>query len=379
MKTKWKLALGLIFIVVVAVVLIYEYFIGVEVDAYRVERGDLVESITEEGLLVSEDQRTVYSLYQARIEAVAVEEGEQVERGDLLVVLDASELEYTLTELRSGLESVNSEISMVRDNLNTAARNYERIKALYDRDWATRIELEEAEKMKKEARSALESLEAQHNSLTAQIQTIEYRLENHRINAPISGVVTDLNAEEQGLAGPQVPLMRLFQKDEVAGWHFEVEARVLTRDVEFISVGEEVTLIFQRREEDLKFPGEITRIAEYAEGDISPLGLEEERITVTIRPDLPDQVTLGPGYKVDVEFITRVTENVLVVPRRALFTYEGEDALMVVIDDRARVRKVTTGMETRQEVEILDGIGEGNPVILDPQQEGIEDGARVFY
>ncbi len=379
MKTKWKLALSLIFIVVVAVVLIYEYFIGVEVDAYRVEKGDLVESITEEGQLVSEDQRTVYSLYQARIEAVAVEEGEQVERGDLLVVLDTSELEYTLTELRSGLESVNSEISMVGDNLNTATRNYERIKALYDRDWASRIELEEAEKMKKEARSALESLEAQRNSLNAQIQAIEYRLENHRINAPISGVVTDLNAEEQGLAGPQVPLMRLFQKDEVTDWHLEVEARVLTRDVDFISVGEEVTLIFQRREEDLKFPGEITRIAEYAEGDISPLGLEEERVTVTIRPDLPDQVTLGPGYKVDVEFITRFAENVLVVPRRALFTYERENALMVVVGDRARVRKVTTGMETRQEVEILDGIGEGDPVILDPQQEGIEDGARVFY
>jgi len=158
-----------------------------------------------------------------------------------------------------------------------------------------------------------------------------------------------------------------------------VETRVLTRDVEEIHEGQQVEMVFERRDEDLKFSGEVEKIASYAEKDISPLGLEEERVTVTIDPDLNDEINLGPGYKVDVEFVISVVEDALLAPGRALFTYEGEDALMVVRDNRARVRKVAVGAETRQEAEITEGINEGDLVILDPGVEGLEDGRRVFY
>ncbi len=378
MKRNWKIILVAVLAVVVAGILAFQYLEGIRVEVYRVGRYDLVESFTEEGVLVSEDERTVYSLYQAGIEEVLVEEGDEVEDGDLLVVLDAEELELKLSELRSQLRAVNSEIAMTRDSLETAEDNYERIEVLYQRDWATKIELEEAEKHKKEMRSAVESLESQRSAISAQVQTVEHRKDNYRIKAPIAGVVVDLNAEEKGVAGPQLPLMRLLKKNEVVQTIL-VETRVLTRDVEEIHEGQQVEMVFERRDEDLKFSGEVEKIASYAEKDISPLGLEEERVTVTIDPDLNDEINLGPGYKVDVEFVISVVEDALLAPGRALFTYEGEDALMVVRDNRARVRKVAVGAETRQEAEITEGINEGDLVILDPGVEGLEDGRRVFY
>ncbi len=378
MKRNWKIILVAVLAVVVAGILAFQYLEGIRVEVYRVGRYDLVESFTEEGVLVSEDERTVYSLYQAGIEEVLVEEGDEVEDGDLLVVLDAEELELKLSELRSQLRAVNSEIAMTRDSLETAEDNYERIEVLYQRDWATKIELEEAEKHKKEMRSAVESLESQRSAISAQVQTVEHRKDNYRIKAPIAGVVVDLNAEEKGVAGAQLPLMRLLKKNEVEQTIL-VETRVLTRDVEEIHEGQQVEMVFERRDEDLKFSGEVEKIASYAEKDISPLGLEEERVTVTIDPDLNDEINLGPGYKVDVEFVISVVEDALLAPGRALFTYEGEDALMVVRDNRARVRKVAVGAETRQEAEITEGINEGDLVILDPGVEGLEDGRRVFY
>ncbi len=378
MKRNWKIILASVLLVIIAGALIFQYLEGVRVDVYRVERVDLVESFTEDGVLVSEDERTIFSLYQAAIDEVAVEEGDEVGEGDLLVVLDTEELELKLIELRSQLRAVNSEIEMARDTLKTAEDNYGRIDVLYQRDWATKIELEEAEKYKKEARSAVESLESQRSALNAQIQTVDSRIDNHRIKAPIAGVVADLNAEEKGVAGPQVPLMRLLKKNDLEQT-LHVETRLLTRDVEEIYKNQEVEMTFKRRDEDFKFSGEVERIASYAEEDISPLGLEEERVTVTVNPDLPDEINLGPGYKVDVEFVVSVVEDALLVPRRALFTYEGEDALMVAVDNRARVRNVTVGAETRQEAEIIDGINEGDLVILDPGVEGLEDGRRVFY
>jgi len=378
MKRKWKIILTAMVFILVAGILTFQYLEGVQVDVHRVERGDLVDSFIDDGVLISEGERMIYSLYQAHIDRVNVEEGDEVEEDDLLVVLDTEELKYKLSELQSQLNVVNKEIEMTRETFETADENYKRIDSLYEKDYATRIELEEAEQLKKEALSGLEKLKAQRSSINAKLSALEYKIDNHRINAPISGIVADLNAEEKGIAGPQAPLMRLLKKDSLKH-QMLVEARVLTRDVEEVYVGKAVEMIFDRREEDLAFSGEVKEIAAYAEEDISPLGLEEERVTITIKPELPEEVLLAPGYKVDVKFIASIAEEVLLVPRRALFTHDGEDALMVVRNDRARVQKVNIGAETRREAEVIEGIREGNLVILDPGHEDVSDGQRVYY
>jgi len=379
MKKKWIIILSAVLLMAATAVFTIQFLEGDRVEVHRVTRGNLVESFTENGVMVSEDERTVYSLHQAMIEEVAVEEGQHVDEGDLLVVLDTAELSYSLSELQSQMRAINAEISMVKDNLKNAENNHQRIRSLYAQSWATKIELEEAEKIKNETQAGLETLKAKRSSINAQIMTVDHRMNKYRIYAPLSGVVTNLQAEEKGVAGPQQPLMHLFQKDESNEQFLKVETRVLTRDVADLAMGETLELIFEQRDEDLIFPGEITKIASYAEKDISPLGLEEERVTVTIQPDLPEDLTLGPGYKVTVEFVTSVEESVLIVPKRTLFTYQGEDALMVVKDDRAGIRKATTGKETRQEVVISEGLREGDLVIMDPQQEGIDEGSRVIY
>jgi HlyD family secretion protein len=378
-KLKWVIILGVVLVIAVAGFVVTQILPGEQVEVHRVNRDTLEESITEEGTLVSEDQRTIFSLHTGIISELLVEEGDRVNRGDLLVVLDTQEIGYTLSELHFRLRGINSELELMRHNRQVADDNLNRTKALYEQNWASRIELEEAESVSKEARTGVESLEAQYRALNSQIRAVEHRIDNHHIYAPISGVVTNLEAEEEGLAGPQAPLMHLIQSETVIDHLFVVEVRVLTRDIEDIRVGDTVTLTFERRDEDLRFSGQITKIAPFAVEDISPLGLEEERVTVTIRPDLPPDIVIGPGYKVDVEFITDVEEDVLIVPRRALFTYEDSDAVLVIEEGRARVRKVVTGLETRLEAAIVDGLMEGEIIVLDPGQEDVEDGSRVRY
>ena len=221
-------------------------------------------------------------------------------------------------------------------------------------------------------RGSREIIEARKKAILAQVDLVDYQKSNYSITAPISGVVTYLEVEEGDLVTPQVPMMKLFQEEEL-----QVESRVLTRDVHEVYEGMPVKLTLELREEDVEFPGEVVKISPHAQADISPLGLEEERVKVTIKPQIPEDLTIAPGYKVDVEYIAEEVLNKLIVPKSALFTYEGEDALMVIENGRARLRRVTRGPETRLEVVIEEGLEEGDQVILDPQREGIDEGVAV--
>ncbi|RQD72889.1 MAG: efflux RND transporter periplasmic adaptor subunit, partial [Candidatus Syntrophonatronum acetioxidans] len=217
-----------------------------------------------------------------------------------------------------------------------------------------------------------EIIEASKQALLAQLDLIDYQKGNYTISAPLSGIITHLEAEEGEMVSPQMPLMKIFQEDRL-----QVESRVLTRDIHEVDVGMPVKLTLELREEDVEFPGEVVKISPHAREDISPLGLEEERVKVTIDPQIPDDIKIAPGYKVDVEYITEEVSDKLIVPKSALFTYEGEDALFVVERGRAQVRQVTKGPETRLEVVITAGLEEGDQIILDPQREGIDEGVAV--
>jgi len=414
MKKKWKIVLGAVILLAAVGFISVQAMQGLEVEVKKVSAGEIVRSFTEEGVVVSSRERTLYSLYNAPIEKILVEEGDQVSEGELLVTLDDSELRYTLQELNARLRSLEGEklqlteepgsaqiesielrIEQAEENLEAVERNYNRLKELYEKDAIPQVELEEAEELKKQAennlaqqekaleelvesydppRGSREVIDANKSAILAQMDLIHYQIGKYSIKAPISGVVTDLKVEEGEVAGPQAPIMRLFQEE-----NYLVETRVLTQDIYDITEGMPVKLTLELRNEDMGFSGEVTEISPFAEKSLSPLGLEEERIKVTVAPDIPEGVRIAPGYKLDAEFVTEELFNELVVPKTVLFTYQGEDALFVIEEDRAEVRPVKTGLETRQEVAVTEGLREGELVILNPQRSGIDEGVRVSY
>jgi len=286
--------------------------------------------------------------------------------------LDARELDFGLEELAARLDGLAVELAQARENLAAAERHYERISRLYKSEVVAAVELEEAERMVKGAQAAVAGLEAQERALLSQQERLQGQRKDYRIYAPIAGVVTRLTAREGSLASPQTPLLALLNEEGK-----QVETRVLTRDVHQITEGMPVQLTFKLRDQDIEFPGQVVDIAPYAEEAYSPLGLAEERVKVTIAPQFPAEVEIKPGYKVDVEFITQVIPGALVVPKTVLFSDGGEDALFVVEEGRAQVRRVTTGPETRREIVITSGLEEGDLVILDPWQSGLAEGVRV--
>lgn len=208
-------------------------------------------------------------------------------------------------------------------------------------------------------------------SVDAQMKQLNDVIANGQLRSPIDGVVKELHLEEGVMATTQLPILTI-----TSSTNFEVEVYLLTEDVLYVKEGMNVSLIQKRRDGDYLFGGTVKAIAPAAEERTSALGLTEQRIKVTITPDenIPE---LRPGYAIDVSFTTLEEINKLAVPKVSLFPVANGDALFMIKDGKAIIQEVEKGMETSELVVIEKGLEEGDQVIKNPQQEGLDAGKRI--
>ena len=201
------------------------------------------------------------------------------------------------------------------------------------------------------------------------------------ILAPVSGVVLHRAQESSTPVNAGQQLLTLGDPQAL-----ELEAEVLS--------GEAVRLAPGMRARVLRWGGEgelqarVRRIEPGAFTKVSALGVEEQRTRVILDLDSPPERwrALGDGYRVELEFILKHEDEVLQVPAGALFRVQetaadgqpgsGGWALFRLEGDRARRTPVKTGIHAATRVQILEGIAEGDRVIIQPD-ERIADGTRI--
>ncbi|MCL1878858.1 MAG: efflux RND transporter periplasmic adaptor subunit [Defluviitaleaceae bacterium] len=309
------------------------------------------------------------------------------------------------------------------NGLVQASENYARISILYAAGVFARVEYEAAQTAVLAAESALEaargqmaviaagsaqnsaehfegiraSLEAQIDGITRQLATdnataartnfealisveqaniarLEHEIKNAVVTAPIDGIITALHAQNTNFISAAAPVAEI----TVAGGQF-IEVYVSTQDVSSLAVGDSVGLTLRQRAGDVYFPGNITEIGESAVVRFTALGVEERKVSVQISPDAPDGVNFGIGYGMDVTFYIYREENMITVPRTAIFRQNATDMVWVVSgsDGTAEARAVETGKELRTETVIISGLSEGDFVINDANNRDITQGTRV--
>ena len=103
--------------------------------------------------------------------------------------------------------------------------------------------------------------------------------------------------------------------------------------------------------------------------------------TVKVTVSLPEDLSGGddgflPGMYAEVTLTTERHEDVVVLPKTALVHQEEQTFAFVVEGEHARRVKLTLGLQDDDQVEVLDGLQEGQPVIV-AGQSGLKDGALV--
>ena len=111
---------------------------------------------------------------------------------------------------------------------------------------------------------------------------------------------------------------------------------------------------------------------------ISALGIEEQRVNVIIDLTSPvdEWVKLAHGYQVEVRIVLWEQEDALIVPVLALFRDQGQWAIFVESDGRAELRHVSIGRRSNLDAEVLDGLVEGERVLMHPSDR-VQHGVRI--
>ena len=362
MKKKYKLILGGVVAVILILVAVLQGTQALVVKTLQVEPRDIAKTFKEEGLVVTPEDTPVYAAVSGQIIDIPVREGQRVQQGEPLLVMDTEALGYQLEQLEGQLRSVQAQ-----QQLELAAIGLDELQKLYEAGAISRKEYEDA-KLKAES----DYYPGQIASLQAQIKTVQYQIEQSSIRAAQDGIVSRLDVKEGMVVSPGTLLMHLFSEDS-----FQVETFVLTEDVAAMSAGQEVVLIQDNKAQDISFPGRIESIAPSAVEKISALGLTEQRVRVLIKPQIPESLQLKPGFALDVSFTIDKREKQLVVPKTALFPYQEGDGVWIVENGKARVRAVKRGFENDKEAAIIEGLISGDLVILNPQLTGLKEGARI--
>jgi len=191
-----------------------------------------------------------------------------------------------------------------------------------------------------------------------------------QIRAPATGQVLKIIQESEAVVQPGTPLLEIGDPLDL-----EVVADLLSTDVVGIKPGAPVRIDGWG---GAPIRARVTRVDPAGFLKVSALGIEEQRVRVTI--DFVDEPkswsTLGHDYRVTVHVTVWTSDNVLTVPVGALFRKGNDWAVYSVKGGRARTAVVKIGHRNAQVAEVLSGLGAADRVVLHPSDR-VREGSAV--
>ncbi|MEX0585575.1 MAG: HlyD family efflux transporter periplasmic adaptor subunit, partial [Pirellulales bacterium] len=267
-----------------------------------------------------------------------------------------------------------------------AESQHARIRRLQERNSASEQQLEDATLT---MRARQEEHRAVHFSLQiaqfelAQAQAALQRFEpnseeqpsgdlwHFEIRSPISGRVLRVLQESAAVLPAGAQLLELGDPSNL-----ELEVDVLSTDAVKTEPGDKIILEHWGGDEPLT--GIVRLIEPAAFTKISALGVEEQRVFVIgdLTVDDAQRSRLGDAFRFEARIVVWEEEDVLQCPTAALFRQENRWAVFVLQEDRAVLRTVMLGQRNADAAQILEGLTEGERVIVYPSDR-VEEGVGV--
>ncbi len=334
-----------------AYMMLQDYFYqGVEVEVAVVEQGEIFQSITYPGQVVSKMKVNISPAISGRLTKVYVDEGDTVKSHDLLARLDDREAKSYLSRAKANLVSAKEDVIM-------AKRNLKRLKQAYSKGAVAKQLVEDAE-------VDLRSAKAKRTISQEEVLSAKLTLENPKIVAPFSGTITTKHAEVGQWVVPSETLFTL-----IDGKQREIEVHVDVADSGGIAVGQTVGLSSDAFP-GLKWSESVTRLA----AATSNVGnANTVSVFISLGSNAP---TLRFGQQVDADIRTAWNPNAIKVPYATVSNRKGSSWVATIENGRVNYVEVITGIEDFSNIEILQGVNIGQSVVLTSGLD-LEQGDKV--
>ena len=188
------------------------------------------------------------------------------------------------------------------------------------------------------------------------------------IFAPASGRILRIFEKSERFLEAGTPLLEIGDTTEI-----EIVVDVLSTDAVRIRPG--LKMLVENLDSNEPVVARVRTIEPQASTKTSALGVEERRVDV-IADFVGSKPPFGDNFRLDVHIVLWQGNDVLSIPNSALFR-SGEDwNLFVVESGRAYLRKVSLGHRSSTDTQILDGVDEGDEVVVHPPNS-LSDGVRI--
>ena len=337
-----------------------------------VKRGDLVMRLESPGEAFTEKKIALKTEVTGTIKNLNVKEGKHVRAGEVLVEIDDQEyrLKWERSEalrlkylsdllLDKQFAPPNKEMDAAAvERIKKAEQDFSKTGSLYGQGMMSREDFEKAKRSyetlliesgvkQAEVMAAAKGLtQAEIDAKIAQME-----LERTKIRAPFAGIISDIKVSPQEYISPGRELFTLVDISKI-----KVQARVLESEIGKMKVGYEATLRFSA------YPGKTFKGHVEA---VSPIINPEDRTcAVHIAVD-NTQEEIKPGMHAEVEIAADIYKDRLLVPQEAVLVRGGRKLVFAVEEGLAKWRYIEVGLENKDYAEVLDGVKEGEMVIIE--------------
>jgi len=295
-----------------------------------------------------------------------VDIGDRVKEGQLLAEIVAPELDHQIAQAEATLGQLRAAVEQAQANKNLAQVTWDRDRGLVEKGWVT-PQQGDIDRFTLNAReAALGVAQANVAAQQAQLNVLYQQKAYQRVVAPFEGVVTQRNVDVGDLVHADTTtgtFMFTIMQSSV------IRAQVYVPQDSAFGLGPGVDAVVRVPEiPDRTFPGKVARIAD---------ALQPGTRTLLTEVDIPNpDGTLTAGVYCTIELrVPRKTPSLLVPADAIIFNRNGLQ-VAVIEDGTAHIRKVSVTRDLGTQVEVGDGVKQGDQVIVNPPVSLIE-GSKV--
>jgi HlyD family secretion protein len=366
-KAIWT-AVGLLIIVSLGYRL---FWYRPQVAVIMVKKAEIQGKVHGPGTVQSKVGVTVSAKITGILEKLYADQGSRVKKGQLLAELDISELKARAASARAAENRARHDLNRAKAALQKAEANLVLAQSNYRRDLEllkpgyisqaafdnTKAALMVAESEVNSSQSDVEALQAQVAQAESETHAAEAVFAYTRILAPMDGLITVRKSEVGDTVAPGTPIFQMVDYQIwAASWIDETKVAQL-REGQKASIKLRSGRIFQ---------GEVVRLNKEADTVTRELEVDVKFDT------LPNPLVIGEETEVDID---TGSQTAPAVPLSAIAERNGSKGVMVVFNGLTSFRPVTLGLQGLQRAAVVDGLREGEMVILNPA--GIEASKKV--
>ncbi len=309
---------------------------------------DLLEAV---GTVRAAQTSDLASQMMGNIVEVRAHEGDRVQRGQVLAVIDDSQPRAAVDRAIAAGVAAQQQLVAADSDLSLAESTLKRYQNLYERKSVSPQEFDEVKARQQAALAGRDMAQAGQAQSQAALNQARTSLDYTRIRAPFDGVVTEKKADSGALASPGMPIFTV--EDER---RYRLEATVNESDLRYVRTGQQVSVAIDVLD-NAGLKGKVKQIVPAA---------DPASRTFLVKIELPTDTRLRSGLFGRVQF-SRGERKALLIPRSAVVERGQLQGIFVLDQNKvASLRYITLGRPSGSAIEVLAGLQDGERLVAKP-------------